>query len=242
MAVQDLFILELHLLESLSVCAVSWRAMSHSISDLTTTALHPPFIIGVAGGTGSGKTTVTERVLDVAGVGSVAMLAQDSYYKDQSHKPIKDRRGTNYDHPDAFDWDLLCDQIIKLSQGEPIYSPIYDFTNDTRGSTTLAILPAPIIVVEGILVLYEARLRDLFNLKVFVDADADVRFIRRLERDVRERGRTPESVIHQYLETVRPSYLQFIEPTKRYADVIIPHGGMNEPALEMLAARIQAIS
>jgi uridine kinase len=213
-----------------------------NISDLTTTALHPPFIIGVAGGTGSGKTTVTERVLDTAGVGSVAILAQESYYKDQSHKPLEDRRGTNYDHPDAFDWDLLCDQIIRLAQGEPIYSPIYDFTNDTRASTTLAILPAPIIVVEGILVLYEAKLRDLFNLKVFVDADADVRFIRRLERDVRERGRTPESVIHHYLETVRPSHLQFIEPTKRYADVIIPHGGMNEPALEMLAARIQAIS
>ena len=216
--------------------------MSHTFSDLTTTALRPPFIIGVAGGTGSGKTTVTERVLEVAGIGSVALLAQDSYYNNQDHKPLEERRGINYDHPDAFDWDLLCDHIIKLSQGEPVYSPIYDFSNDTRASTTIAVLPAPIIVVEGILVLYEARLRELFNLKVFVDADADVRFIRRLERDVRERGRSPESVIHQYLETVRPSHLQFIEPTKRYADVIIPHGGMNEPALEMLAARIQAIS
>lgn len=198
--------------------------------------------MAVAGGTGSGKTTVTERVLEVAGVGSVAIIAQDSYYKDQSEKPPEKRRLTNYDHPDAFDWDLLFDQISKLALGEAIYSPIYDFANDNRASSTLVILPAPIIVVEGILVLYEARLREIFDLKVFVDADADVRFIRRLERDVRERGRTPESVIHQYLETVRPSYLQFIEPTKRYADVIIPHGGMNEPALELLAARIQGIS
>ncbi len=208
---------------------------------MTTTAIKPAFIIGVAGGTGSGKTTVTERVLEVAGVGSVAILAQDSYYRDQKDLPRDQRREINYDHPDAFDWALMLEQLRRLRDGEPIYSPIYDFTNDTRASNTIAILPAPIIVVEGILALYDPELRNLFDLKIFVDADPDVRFIRRLERDVRERGRTPESVIHQYLELVRPSHLQFIEPTKRYADVIIPHGGMNQPALEMLGARISAV-
>ena len=211
------------------------------IHDLTATAIRAPFIIGVAGGTGSGKTTVTERVLEAAGVGSVAILAQDSYYRDQSHLPLEVREQTNYDHPDAFDWELLSLQLGQLISNEPVYCPIYDFNNHTRASTTMAILPAPIIVVEGILALYDADLRAKFDLKVFVDADPDVRFIRRLQRDVRERGRSPESVIHQYLETVRPSHLQFIEPSKRYADVIIPHGGMNEPALEMLGARIRTV-
>ena len=211
------------------------------IHDLTATAIRAPFIIGVAGGTGSGKTTVTERVLEAAGVGSVAILAQDSYYRDQSQLPLELREQTNYDHPDAFDWELLSLQLGQLIANEPVYCPIYDFNNHTRASTTMAILPAPIIVVEGILALYDADLRAKFDLKVFVDADPDVRFIRRLQRDVRERGRSPESVIHQYLETVRPSHLQFIEPSKRYADIIIPHGGMNEPALEMLGARIRTV-
>lgn len=210
-------------------------------STKTTTAIKPSFVIGVAGGTGSGKTTVTERVLEVAGVGSVAILAQDSYYRDQIDLSPEQRRQINYDHPDAFDWDLMIEQLRRLRDGEPIYSPIYDFANDTRASNTIALLPAPIIVVEGILALFDPELRSLFDLKIYVDADPDVRFIRRLERDVRERGRSPESVIHQYLETVRPSHLQFIEPTKRYADVIIPHGGMNQPALEMLGARISAV-
>lgn len=207
----------------------------------TATSVRPPFIIGVAGGTGSGKTTVTERVIETVGEGSVAILAQDWYYRDQAHLPPEERAQTNYDHPDAFDWSLLLAQLRALRDGEPIYAPLYDFTKDTRAGSTVAVLPAPIIVVEGILVLYEPALRDLMDLKVFVDADADVRFIRRLERDVRERGRTPESVIHQYLENVRPSHLSFVEPTKRYADVIIPHGGMNAPALDMLAARIRDI-
>ncbi len=209
-----------------------------SLTHQTLTTTRKPFIIGVAGGTGSGKTTVTEKVLEAAGVGSVATLAQDSYYRDQIHLSMEERRKINYDHPDAFDWELMIAHLETLRDDEPVFSPIYDFTNDNRSSNTVPVMPAPIIVVEGVLVLYDPRLRNLFNLKIFVDADPDVRFIRRLERDVRERGRTPESVIHQYLETVRPSHLQFIEPTKRYADVIIPHGGLNEPALEMLAARI----
>ena len=208
---------------------------------MTVTTLKKPFIIGVAGGTGSGKTTVTEKVLEAAGVGSVATLAQDSYYRDQTELDLEVRERINYDHPDAFDWDLMISQLRALADGEPIFAPIYDFTGHNRSSATIPILPAPIIVVEGILVLYDPRLRDMFDLKIFVDADPDVRLIRRLERDVRERGRSPESVIHQYLESVRPSHLQFIEPSKRYADVIIPHGGLNEPALEMLAAQIRAI-
>jgi uridine kinase len=213
-----------------------------TLSSQTLTTIKAPFVIGVAGGTGSGKTTVTEKVLEAAGVGSVATLAQDSYYCDQVNLTPEERDKINYDHPDAFDWDLMLTHLSALSEGEPIFSPIYDFTSYTRSSATIPILPAPIIVFEGILALYEPRLRERFDLKIYVDADADVRFIRRLQRDVRERGRTPESVIHQYLESVRPSHLQFVEPTKRYADVIIPHGGLNEPALEMLAARIRAIT
>lgn len=215
--------------------------MIHGLSTSSRTKVRRPFVIGVAGGSGSGKTTVTERVIEAVGEGSVAILAQDSYYRDQPNKPFEERARANYDHPDAFDWLLLMNQLEALQANEPVYAPVYDFTNHLRSSQQVAILPAPIIVVEGILVLYEPALRNLMDLKVFVDADPDVRFIRRLERDVRERNRSPESVIHQYLESVRPSHLQFVEPTKRYADVIIPHGGMNAPALEMLAARIQSI-
>jgi uridine kinase len=212
-----------------------------SLTHQTLTTTRKPFIIGVAGGTGSGKTTVTEKVLEAAGVGSVATLAQDSYYRDQTDLEPSERKKINYDHPDAFDWDLLVAHLEALRDDEPVFSPIYDFTNDNRSGNTVPVMPAPIIVLEGILVLYDPRLRDLFNLKIFVDADPDVRFIRRLERDVRERGRTPENVIHHYLESIRPSHLQFTEPTKRYADLIIPHGGMNEPALEMIAARIRGL-
>jgi uridine kinase len=212
-----------------------------SLTHQTLTTTRKPFIIGVAGGTGSGKTTVTEKVLEAAGIGSVATLAQDSYYRNQTELEPSERKKINYDHPDAFDWELLIAHLETLRDDEPIFSPIYDFTSDNRSSNTVPVMPAPIIVLEGILVLYDPRLRDLFNLKIFVDADPDVRFIRRLERDVRERGRTPENVIHHYLESVRPSHLQFIEPTKRYADLIIPHGGMNEPALEMIAARIRGL-
>ncbi len=207
-------------------------------STLTTT--RPSFVIGVAGGSGSGKTTVTERVIRTAGAGAVCVLAQDSYYL-SSDLPYDERAKINHDHPDAVDWELLLGHLDELMHGQPIYSPIYDFDNNIRSANTLAILPAPIIVLEGMLILFEPRLRQLFDLKIFVDTDSDVRFIRHMSRMVRERGHTPEAVIEHYLETVRPSHLQFVEPTKRYADVIIPHGGMNEPALEMLAARIQTI-
>jgi uridine kinase len=201
-----------------------------------------PFVIGVAGGTGSGKSTVADRVIAVAGHRQVAVIALDSYYRDDPHLPIEQRAKINYDHPDAFDWPLYIEHIGALRAGRSVQVPVYDFSQYCRRAETVTLQPTPIVVVEGILVLYEPAVRDLMDLRVFVDADADVRFIRRLERDVQGRGRTPESVIAQYLETVRPAHLQFIEPSKRYADVIIPHGGMNEPAIEMLLARISAVT
>lgn len=200
----------------------------------------PPFVIGVAGGSGSGKTTVTRRVLETVGAAGAAVLNQDNYYRDQSDIPFDARLGTNYDHPAAFDWDLLLTHLDALTSSVPIEMPTYDFTQHTRALETRRVVPAPVVVLEGFFALYDARVREKMHLKVFVDADADVRFIRRLLRDTQERGRSSDSVIHQYLEYVRPMHLQFVEPTKRYADVIIPHGGMNEPALDMLTARIRA--
>ena len=197
-----------------------------------------PFVIGVAGGSGSGKTTVTRRVIETVGAEGVAVLNQDNYYRDQSDIPFEARLKTNYDHPAAFDWALLREHIDALLSGVPIEMPEYDFTQHTRSEQTTRVLPGRVVVLEGFFALYDEALRDRMHLKVFVDADADVRFIRRLLRDTQERGRTPQSVIEQYLDYVRPMHLSFVEPTKRYADVIIPHGGMNEPALDMLAARI----
>lgn len=210
-------------------------------SETPTPPKHPRvFVVGVAGGTGSGKSTVAQRIIATVGRPKVAVLALDSYYRDDRHLPLAERAAVNYDHPDAFDWALMIDHVHDLVAGRAVEVPVYDFATFSRLDETLPLLPAPIVVIEGILVLWESRLREAMHLKVFVDADADVRFIRRFERDVRERGRSPESIIAQYLGTVRPSHLSFIEPSKRYADVIIPHGGLNEPALEMLSARIRA--
>lgn len=200
-----------------------------------------PFFIGVAGGTGSGKTTVAERLARIAGPDQVALVRLDSYYVSRSHEPIEQRAAANYDHPAAFDWILLDQHLAALCRGESIPVPVYDYPQHDRSDQVEIVDPSRIVVVEGILVLYEAALRERFDLKVFVDTDADLRFIRRLQRDVAERGRTTESVIEQYLETVRPAHLQFVEPTKRHADVIIPHGGMNEPALDVLLARVREL-
>jgi uridine kinase len=199
-----------------------------------------PFLLGVAGGTGSGKTTVAERLADVVG-GPLALVRQDSYYRDRPDLSFDEREAVNYDHPDAFDWPLLLHHVDRLCAGDPIEAPLYDFTNYERVPASVRVDPAPIVVVEGILVLYEPALRARFDLRVYVDSDPDVRFIRRLQRDMADRGRSPESVITQYLATVRPMHLQFVEPTKRYADVIVPHGGRNEPALEVLIARLREL-
>jgi uridine kinase len=200
-----------------------------------------PFLIGVAGGTCSGKTTVSERLAELTGAEHLSLIKLDSYYVSRNHQPIAERRSANYDHPDEFDWQLLNDHIAALSAGAAVPVPIYDYANYTRSDEVRMVQPSRIVVVEGILVLYEPTLRDRFDLKVFVDTDADIRLIRRLLRDVAHRGRTTESIINQYLDTVRPSHEQFIEPSKRHADVIFPQGGMNEPALEVLLARVREL-
>jgi uridine kinase len=201
----------------------------------------PVFLIGVAGGTGSGKTTVAERLADLAGTEDVALLKLDMYYRDLNHLTFEERAAINYDHPEAFDWPLLMRHVDALAAGTPVEAPVYDFQEFVRREERRAVLPARIVVVEGILVLAEAELRDRFDLAIYVDTDADVRFIRRLQRDMAERARTPDSVITQYMTTVRPMHLQFVEPSKRYADVIIPHGGLNEPALAVLRARVREL-
>lgn len=203
-------------------------------------SMHPrPFLIGVAGGTCSGKTTLAEKLAVLAGGDQLSLIKLDSYYVAAHETPLVDRERMNYDHPDAFDWQLLNDHLAALANGATVPVPVYDFTIHDRSNEVRMVPPSPIIVVEGILVLWEPQLRDRFDLKVYVDTDADLRLIRRLVRDVAERGRTTDSIIQQYLETVRPSHDQFIEPSKRHADVIFPQGGMNEPAIDMLLARVR---
>jgi len=200
-----------------------------------------PITIGVAGGTGSGKTTVAEAILRRVGFQHIAFLQHDAYYKDQGHLAPEERAKVNYDHPDSLDNELLIEHLKALQAWQPIEVPIYDFTTHTRTSKTRRVEPQPVILVEGILIFAVPELRELMDVKIYVDTDADIRFIRRLQRDIAERGRTMESVIEQYLATVRPMHLEFVEPSKRYADVIIPEGGFNEVAMDMVVARIQAL-
>jgi len=199
-----------------------------------------PFVIGVAGGSGSGKSTVTRQVLASVGPDMASVLYQDDYYLDQSHMSPEERRKTNYDHPQAFDWPLMVQHLQALRRGEAIEMPSYDFTQDNRASKTIHLKPAPVIVVEGLFALYDADLRKMMSLKIFVDTAPDVRFIRRLQRDMAERGRTAESVINQYMDTVRPMHKQFIEPTKRRADVILPHGA-NGPAVDIITTKVMTL-
>jgi uridine kinase len=198
-------------------------------------------IIGVAGGTGSGKTTVAHRILEQVGTENIAYIPHDAYYKDLSHLSPEERRKVNFDHPDSLETSLLVKHLKQLRRGKPIDIPVYDFTRHTRTSETRHVVPAPIVLVEGILIFAEPELRKLFDVRLYVDTDADIRLIRRLQRDVQERGRTFESVIDQYLRTVRPMHMEFVEPSKREADVIIPEGGFNEVAIEMVAARIRSL-
>ena len=201
-----------------------------------------PFLIGVAGGSSSGKTTAAERLAELAGEEHLALIKLDSYYVELGDRPLEERRGFNFDHPDAFDWPLLNDHLAALAAGAPVPVPVYDYVQYNRSGDVRVVRPASIVVVEGILVLWEPSLRERFDLKVFIDTDADLRFIRRLQRDIGERGRTAQSVIDQYLGTVRPAHERFIEPSKRYADVIIPNGGLNRPAIDVLLARVRELA
>ncbi|MBP8001441.1 MAG: uridine kinase [Chloroflexi bacterium] len=200
--------------------------------------LFKPIVFGVAGGTASGKTTVARAILEGVGAERIAYLPHDSYYRDNSHLTFEERTQINYDHPDSLETKLLIRHIKRLLNWEPVQLPVYDFTQHRRTEETVLVEPCPIILVDGILIFTWRKLRELMDIKVFVDTDADIRFIRRLERDMRERGRNLDSVIHQYMETVRPMHLKFVEPSKRYADVIIPNGGMNQVAREMVVARL----
>jgi uridine kinase len=198
-----------------------------------------PIVIGIAGGTGSGKTTVANVILNRVGAGKIAFLPHDAYYKDLDDLPRSQRDLINFDHPDSLETDLMVEHLKFLRQDRTVEIPIYDFTTHSRTDRTSRIEPQSVILVEGILVFAEAGLRDLFDIKIFVDTPPDIRFIRRLERDIIERGRTVESVIQQYQMTVRPMHLEFVEPSKRYADVIIPEGGLNTVAMDMVVARIE---
>jgi len=200
-----------------------------------------PIVIGIAGGTGSGKTTVANVILNRVGTEHIAFIPHDAYYKDLNELSRAQRDVINFDHPDSLESDLLVDHVQSLQRCEPVEIPIYDFTTHSRTGETTHVDPQAVILVEGILVFAESKLRDLFNVKIFVDTPPDIRFIRRLKRDIDERGRSVESVILQYQTTVRPMHLEFVEPSKRHADVIIPEGGLNTVAMDMVVARIEAL-
>lgn len=198
-------------------------------------------VIGIAGASGSGKTLVADTIIKKLGSKKVIMIQEDSYYHDLTDIPFDDRTGRNFDHPDAFDHDLLAEHLSQLHDGKSISHPIYDYTTHSRKKETRTVGPHLVVILEGILILNEPKLRDLMDIKVYIDTALDVCFIRRLQRDIKERGRSVDSVIKQYQETVRPMYLQFIEPCKRYADIIIPRGGKNMVAIDILQTKIQTL-
>jgi uridine kinase len=202
---------------------------------------NPPFVIGVAGGSGSGKTTISTRIRSLIGSEHIAYLQHDSYYRDHGHLSPAERALCNYDHPASLDTPLLVQHIHALCRGETVQVPIYDFATHTRSPITQPLAPAPVILVEGILLFVDPTLRELLDLRIYVDTDPDIRLIRRLHRDMTERGRTLDSVISQYLRTVRPMHQEFVEPSKRHADIVIPEGGDNTVALEIIAIRIRAV-
>ena len=191
-------------------------------------------ILGICGGTGSGKTTIAARLAEALGPDKALLLAQDSYYKDSSHLPLEARMRLNFDHPDAVDFDLLIQHVDALRSHQSVQQPSYDFSTHVRRPETKRVDPRSVVIVEGILIFQNSRLRELFDLRLYVDTDADVRFIRRLRRDIGERGRSLDSVVEQYLETVRPMHQQFVEPGRRHADIVIPEGGKNDAAMELL--------
>ncbi len=198
-------------------------------------------IIGIAGASGSGKTLVANNIMSALGSEKVVMLQEDSYYKDLSDIPFDERTGKNFDHPDAFDHELLANHLEQLLEGKAISHPIYDYKTHSRKKETRTVGPHTIVILEGILILNEPRLRELMDIRVFIDTAPDICFIRRLKRDINERARSVESIIRQYEETVRPMYFQFIEPSKRYADIIIPRGGKNKVAIDILSTKINTL-
>lgn len=198
-------------------------------------------VVGIAGGSGSGKTTLADMIMRRLGDEKIAYIPHDAYYRDQQQLPFEERVKVNYDHPNSLETDLMIRQITQLAEGMDIELPVYDFTVHLRKTETIHIEPRPIVLVEGILIFTEKELRDLFDVKIFVDTDSDIRFIRRLRRDIEERERTLKSVVDQYLDTVRPMHLEFVEPSKRYADIIVPEGGLNKVALDMVIARLQSL-
>ena len=198
-----------------------------------------PLVIGIAGGSGSGKSTVARKVTEALAGASYASIDMDAYYRNFAHLPLEERRRINWDHPDAFDLDLLVAQLGRLVSGEPIEKPVYDFVSHTRRPTPVVVTPADVVVIDGILLLADARVRALCDVKIYVDADADIRLVRRIRRDMTKRGRPLDEILEQYLTTVQPMHLQFVEPSKRYADVIVPQGGHNAIAIEMIVAKIQ---
>ena len=200
----------------------------------------PPLVVAVAGGSGSGKTTLVNVILERVGSHRIAYLPHDAYYRDLSNLPPVQRAEVNFDHPNSLETDLLIQHILSLKDRRPVDLPLYDFAHHARTDKTVRVDPKHVIIVEGILILAEPKLRELFDIKIFVDTDSDMRFIRRLQRDIAERGRSLENVIHQYTSTVRPMHLEFVEPSKRYADVIVPEGGFNSVALDMVISRIEA--
>jgi uridine kinase len=197
------------------------------------------FIIGVAGGSGSGKTTVAEKIAEQFSEDQVVVIPHDNYYRDQSQKNMEERVKTNYDHPESLETELLVEQLLKLKQGQSIQMPTYDFVNHTRSEQTREVPPRQVVLIEGILLLENKALREMMDLMIFVDTDADIRFIRRLRRDMAERGRTMEQVVEQYMNTVKPMHETFVEPSKKYADIIVPEGGLNTRAVDVLLARIR---
>ena len=203
--------------------------------------MNKPILIGITGGSGSGKSTIATEIYQAFGGNQIAMVQQDAYYKDQSHLSMEERKKTNYDHPKAFDNTLLVEHLKELINGNSIEKPIYDFTVHNRAKETLTVDSKEIIIVEGILILEDERIRDLLDIKVYVDTDADVRIIRRLLRDIEERGRTVQSVVDQYLSVVRPLHFEFTEPSKRFADIIIPEGGYNKVAIDLLVSKMKDI-
>jgi uridine kinase len=212
-----------------------------SSGNLRSLILAKRLVIGICGGTGSGKTTITDRIISALSPESVLVLQQDHYYKDFPHLSLQERARENFDHPDSFDNALLVEHVRHLREGRAIDRPVYDFASYQRAASTVRLNPSPAMILEGILIFENKTLRELMDIKIFVDTDADLRFIRRLRRDIRERGRTVESVVAQYLATVRPMHMEFVEPSKRYADVIIPEGGHNEVGIDLVIQKIQPL-